>query len=359
MKANQLIFSLLFFSIIFTSCSDDDNVIEEEVINYSNGIIISSEGNWGDKDGSISYVSDDLSSLATNFIYTGENGVQLGSLIQSIAFDEENAYIVLDDAQSVVVVDKYTFKQKATITGFVNPRYMAIIGDKGYVTNWGATTFTDNDDYLAVIDLTTNTLEAETISLSYGVEQIIASDDKLYVTHKGAWSSNNIVSVVDVNNGNAVTEIEVNDTPDDIVFDDAGNLIVLCEGNTIYNADWSVAGITTAGISFIDTTSNSVTKSIEFAENDNATYLDYDNGSVYYYQSSASKVFEVEETATAIATEGIEVGSIYGMSVRNSELFTVSYAFTSLSQLKVYDINTEEEIYSSAVGLGASKIYFN
>ena len=106
-------------------------------------------------------------------------------MVQSIAFSEDNAYVILNDANSVVVVDRYTFEFVGSInTGFDNPRYMAIVGDKGYITNWGADTFTTNDDYLAVLDLDTNTLEEETITLSYGVEQIVAAGNKLYVSHK-------------------------------------------------------------------------------------------------------------------------------------------------------------------------------
>lgn len=327
---------------------------------YLNGLIVSAEGAWGARDGSVSFVSDDLATVPSDYIYEAVNGAQLGGLIQSIAFSDENAYIVLNDVNSLVVVDRYTFEIVGSInTGFDNPRYMAIVGDKGYVTNWGPDTYTTNDDYLAVIDLTTNTLETETISLSFGVEQIIASGDKLYVSHKGAYTSNNIISVVDTANSNAITEITVNDSPDEIIIDDSGDLIVLCEGNTLYNADWSVAGITTASISFVNTSTNEVTNSIEFPENENASLLSYENGNVYYYQGSTGIVYEIEESATSLATTGIDVSSIYGMSVNDGNLYTVTYNFIDLSELFVYDIATGDGVYSNEVGLGASKIYFN
>jgi len=327
---------------------------------YESGLIISAEGAFGSKDGSVSYVGNDLSTDASNYIYEAVNEAQLGGLVQSIAFSDDNAYIILNDANSVVVVDRYTFETVGTInTGFANPRYMAIVGDKGYVTNWGADTFTENDDYLAVIDLTTNTLEASTISLSYGVEQIVASGDKLYVSHKGAWSSNNIISVIDTASNNAVTEIEVNDNPDEIIIDDAGNLIVLCEGNTLYNADWSVAGITTASISFINTSTNEVTNSITFPENENASLLSYENGAIYYYQGATGVVYEIDETSTALATSGIDVSSIYGMTVNDGNLYTVTYNFVDLSELIVYNATSGASVYTSELGLGASKIYFN
>ena len=195
-------------SVIFTSCSESS----EPVVlgDYEAGILISAEGAFGSKDGSVSYVDEALMEEPSNYIYDAVNGAQLGGLVQSVAFSDTHAYIIVNDANSVVVVDRYTFERKAVInTGFENPRYMAIVGDKGYVTNWGTDTYTVDDDYLAVIDLNTNTLTDETISLSFGVEQIVASADKLYVSHKGAWTSNSIISVVDIANNNAVTEVTV------------------------------------------------------------------------------------------------------------------------------------------------------
>ena len=347
---------LFLISLVFASCSKDDT--EEVLGDYENGIIVSAEGAFGSKDGSISFVGEDLSDEADNFIYQDVNGAQLGGLIQSVKFNNDEAYIILNDANAIVVVDRYTFEQKSSIlTGLSNPRYMAIVGDKGYVTNWGTDTYEINDDYLAVIDLTTNTLTDETIELSFGVEQIVALNDKLYVTHKGAYTSNNIISVVDTNNNNTVTEIEVNDSPDDIFVTDSGDLVVLCEGNTLYNDDWSVAGITTSSISFINTTSNEVANSIEFPENEKASLMAYENGIVYYHKDTS--VYQIDESTTALATSGIEVGSIYGMSVEDNKLYTVTYDFVELSELIVYDLGTSEEVYSSEVGLGASKIYFN
>ena len=78
----------------------------------------------------------------------------------------------------------------------------------------------------------------------------------------------------------------------------------------------------------------------------------------YYYQSETGVVYEIDESATALATTGIDVGSIYGMSV-NDDLYTVTYNFVDLSELKVYNLSTGASLYSNEVGLGASKVYFN
>ena len=61
MKTKQLLLSLFILSIVFTSCSDNS---EPEIIgDYQDGLIISAEGAWGAKDGSVSFVSKSLDSL--------------------------------------------------------------------------------------------------------------------------------------------------------------------------------------------------------------------------------------------------------------------------------------------------------
>ena len=363
MKITKSIFKLFVLSLVFTSCSNNDEEFPEITGNYKDGIIVSAEGSFKSKDGSISYVNENLNRLATNFIYTGVNNAQLGGLIQSIAFSDTEAYIILNDVNTIIVADRYTFKKITEInTGLANPRYMAISNGKGYVTNWGATNYTTNDDYLAVIDLSTNTLEASTISLSYGVEQIVASNNKLYITHQGAYSSNNIVSVVDLSAGNTVTEIEVNDNPDEMFFDVSGNLIVLSEGKPLsFNSDYSkVLTNTTSSILFINLGNNTIDKEIVFSENESASQMSYVNGEIYYYMGAEQKVFTINENDTTLAIDGIATGSIYGMAVKDNKLFIVlRNDFTSLSKFTVVDLSTKKEIYTAPVGLGASKIYFN
>lgn len=362
MKLTKSIFKLLLLSVLFTACTDESPEIPEITGIYDKGIIISAEGNFGNKDGSISYVNNSLNRLPTNFMYTGVNGMQLGGLIQSITFTDTEAYIILNDVNTIIVVDRFTFKRITEInTGLSNPRYMAVTNGKGYVTNWGNGADT-SDDYLAIIDLATNTIETATISLDNGVERILANNNTLYISHKGAFTSNNIISVVDLASNNTVTKITVKDNPDEMLLDATGNLIVLSQGRPLTFGgapNFSVLTSTTSSISFINLTNNTITKEIIFDENKRATLLAYDNGNLYYYMGSEQKVFSIKESATQQASDGIDVGNVYGMNVRGNDLFTVRFAFTALSKFTVTDVVTKTEKYTAPVGLGASKIYFN
>ena len=363
MKILKSVLKIFIFSFTLLSCSSDD--IDTRTIEitpdtkFENGFFVSAEGRFGNNDGSISFINEDLSST-TNFAYNKVNGVQLGGLIQSVAFNGENAYIILNDVNTIVVIDRQTFKKKAVVTSKLkNPRYMTFSGGKGYITNWGDGNV-ETDDYVAVLNLETNKIENETISLANGVEQIISKDNKLFVTHKGGFTSNNIVSVVDLSANNKVEEIIVKDNPDELFFTDNGNLVVLSEGKPEFDDDFNLIGRSTSAISIIDLNIGfEVELEIDFPENENASLMSYENGKIYYY--SNNKVFEIPDTATELAAneQGIEVGNIYGMNVINNTLYTVSFAFTTFSEFKAIDIETKSTKFSSSVGLGSSKIYFS
>lgn len=372
MKTTKLIYKIyILICLFFVSCSDENDSIEESEIkiikevsvseydSFENEILVSGEGNFGTKDGSVSVVSSDFSEAA-KFIYDEVNDAQLGGLVQSIAFHGTDAYIILNDVNTIVVVDRYTFKKKAVITsGLKNPRYMTVENNIGYVTNWGEGA-DETDDYIAVLDLASSSVEESSkIALDNGVERILAKDNKLYVSHNGGWSSNNIISVIDLVD-NSVNEITVNDKPDDIFFTTSGDLVVLCEGKPLVYGDapnFDVVEATTSSISFVDVSTKTVFKSLEFSENIRGTIMSYSEGNIYYY--SDNSVYKISETATELGADGLDVGDIYGMRAKNDILYTLELAFSELSKLRIIDYETESDLYATAVGLGASKIYFN
>ena len=352
MKINKLIITALTFGVFATACSEDTIDITQG--GYQGGLLISGEGS-GAGTGSVSHVAEDLSS-GTNFIYKTVNDKELGTFLQSMAFSEENAYITVDNAHSITVVDRYTFQEIAIINANLeHPRYMAVVDNIGYATNWGSTS-DPNDDFIAVIDLITNTV-TKTIPVGMGPERIIAHKNVLYISHKGAFGTNNIISVINIDN-DTVTEIVVGDRPDELFFDENNILYVLSEGQTIYDADWSVTGHTTASISKINTTTQAILNTWSFAEGEHPSLLAMDGNNLFYFLGTGIFSFDKADTSLPESST-IETGYIYGMSVKNNRLFTLQSSFTALSELHAYNLNSGAETGNIKVALGASKIYFN
>ncbi|GAB1856574.1 hypothetical protein MHTCC0001_14090 [Flavobacteriaceae bacterium MHTCC 0001] len=355
MKINKLVLVCSILSVLFfTACSNDDDSVTQKG-DYENGILVSGEGSSAGT-GSVSFISNDLAT-SENLIYKKVNNAELGTFLQSIAFDASRAFIVVDNANTVTVVDRFTFENEGEITTDLStPRYMVVSGDKGYITNWGSTA-DDTDDFIAVVDLSTYTVE-KTISVGNGPERIIEREGKLYVSHKGAFTTNNIISVINITDDN-VQEVTVKDNPDELFFDNSGALIVLSEGRTLYDANFNVLGHTLGSISKIDVSSLTVNSEINFADGEHPSLMTLQNSTIYYALGAGIYAMDINATTLPSSPVITAEGFLYGMEVGNNSVYTTNASFTDVSVLNIYDLTTLEKIDSKEVALGASKIYFN
>lgn len=351
MKISKFLLSIFLLSVLFVSCDNDDDPILPKG-DYENGILISGEGS-GAGAPSITYVSNDFSTVEHQ-IYKNVNSKDFGNFLQSVTFDYERAFVVTDNQNTITVVDRYTFEELGTITtGLETPRYMTVVGDKGYATNWGTM-----GAFVAEIDLNTYSVTSTT-SISYGPERIVADGGKLYVSHKGGWGSHNVISVIDIAT-KAVTEITVQDKPDELFIDNSGDLVVLSEGAVQYDGSWNVIGNTIGAISKINTSTNTVESEITFEEGVHPSQLVSDGS--YFYYSIGSKVYKMSTTATTLPTEEFidtSAGYLYGIAVNSGNLYVLDASFTAQSKLDVYSLSSASRTTTVAAPIGASKIYFN
>jgi YVTN family beta-propeller protein len=360
MKQIKLVFASCFLIAAMVSCSDNDNDYEPKG-DYENGILISGEGG-SLASGSVTYISNDFADVEHQIYSKVNSGSELGIYLQSIAFDNSRAFVVVDNKNTITVVDRYTFEELATITtGIKTPRYMVVSNGVGYVTNWGEGTYGADvdDDYIAVVDLESYTVTS-TIPVGTGPERIVENNGKLYVSHKGGYSNNNIITVVDIAT-KTTTEIVVNDRPDEMFFNNVGNLIVLCEGVvTAYNADWSPKEGTPVSITTINTSTNTVASELIFGEGLFPSYLVEDGVNMYY--NIGSKIYQLDQAATALpSTEILDTEAIYlyGIAVEQDNLYALDASFTEQSTLNVFDLSSKVKTTTIKAPLGASKIYFN
>ncbi|MEP3838446.1 MAG: DUF5074 domain-containing protein [Algibacter sp.] len=357
MKINKLLVLALLTSIFISSCSEDSD--DTPVVpkgNYENGLLISHEGNFGQGNASVSFVSDDLLTVENN-VFSNVNGSPLGDTAQSIAFSDEFAYVVLNVSNKIEVLNRYTFESVATInSGLLNPRYMTVSNGKGYVTNWGDGG-DSTDDFVAIIDLDTNTV-SNTIQVGEGPEYILENEYLLYVSHKGGWGVNNIISVIDISDNNVGT-IEVNDAPGAMALDSNGNLVVLCSGANQY---WLTPAVETlASITRISTNNSAILDVMEFAQGEHPSIMTHDDDDELFYVLNG-EVYELDDSSDVLPTSAIlDVSSIsaYGISVDDDTLYVANSNFTEESDLLIYDLDSASLIETVELSIGAAKIYFN
>lgn len=352
MKLTRLFLLALSVSL-FVSCSNDDNNSNEPKGVYDNGIFILNEGN-GTGGGSVSFISNDLSTFSQD-VYSTVNGNDfVGKYLQNIFFDGDKAYIIAGGSNVINVVNRYTFKLEAKIeTGLKTPRYGVVKDGKAYVTNantyWSSTNPAGNtDDFIAVINLATNKVET-TIPLNATANHIELANNKLYVSEP--YNSDKLI-VVNPGTNKIETTVTIGFSGDTMEAKD-GILYVI---RSPYGDRSEIVKVKLSD--------NTITK-ISFPEAlDGAKNLDIYNNKIYYTANTA--VYAIDYTATTASTTPIfeytstsQYGKMYGFAVKNDRIFIADGGdFASSSKAYIYNLSgtLQKEL---TVGIGPNAFYFN
>ncbi len=303
MTKNYILSFLFLFSSFFSFSQTE----------FLDGILVLNEGGNSD----ISFIAE--ANQVTNNVYgLANSGSQMGNIGQSLTMHNDIAIVALNGSDKVVIANNKTFENIATISsGVVNPRYTAVYNNKAYVTCWGSGGDT-TDDYLAVINLTTNTLEAP-IPMAEGVEKIKEINGKLYIAHQGGYNTGNIVTVYDIFAGTSTT-IGVNDVPTEMIK--VGNfLYVLSAGLQA----WHAGGPTTASLAKIDLTADTVISTLNFDASVTPFHMDTDG--TYLYITSNVDIYRYNlttdtlEATSFITTTAAGYSGIYGLNVIDDKIY--------------------------------------
>lgn len=351
MKNSKLIYVIALFAFFLNACSDDNDKPEEPLGDYEKGYFIANEGPFQNGSGSITFVGDD--GQVSQNVYKSVNSEDLGNIVNSMTIVNDRGYIVVNNSNKIVVVNKYTMKKEAVIEGnsIVNPRFLVVNNGKGYISNWGDPLNSD-DDFITVISLETNEILGM-IPVGEGPEKMIVDTDNLYVCLQGGYGSNNKIVVIDTNDDSVVTNLTVGDVPNSIVADDNGNLWVLCGGNPAWT------GSETPGFLFKIVPGNNSLSSMEFDSTEHPSLLNSDAGNLYY--SLNGKIFQMSDSDNSLPSEGLTGmdGFYYSMTVRNGELFATDAGdYASEGNLKVFSLSAGTLLETITTGIIPGQVVF-
>lgn len=349
MKLNKLLQIIFGFVLLFSvSCTSDYEEIIPE-ITYNNGLFITNEGKYGTPNADVSFVSRDLSVMQNDIYKAKNNNENLGDVLQTMVFNGDKAYLLLNNSNKIAIVDRTTFRKTGEITAQLNtPRYMAIANGNLYVSNdlYGGAKFVNvyklaDNSFVKKIDFASTST----------VENVVEAGGNIFVQN------------ATVGFGNTITKINTTSNTID------GAAIAVPNGNinkTIsYNNNVYViaAGTTDSYIHQISAT-GSVVKTTTLTGIANGTNLQIDGGRFYF--SSKNKVYSMDMNATTAPTspiitavDGGDYFTLYGFNVIEGRIFTVDVkGFTEASEITVYT-TAGTQISKFKTGIGANGVYKN
>ncbi|MGI9158557.1 MAG: YncE family protein, partial [Saprospiraceae bacterium] len=193
----KYVFFALLTSALLIACGDNLHQTaapDDESGRYNTGVFIVNEGPFNGT-GAITWHNPASGETVQDLFGLENGGAALGQFVQSLCLHEGKAYIVVNGANKVVVVDAATFKYEGEITGLALPRFFLPIDENtAYVSQWGADGLTGS---LARVDL--NTLQVtQTIPTGAGPEKMLRRGDLILVANSGGFGVDSTVSVVNM-----------------------------------------------------------------------------------------------------------------------------------------------------------------
>ena len=356
MKFKYLFFWAFMAVGLLASCSSDDDQPTEIIdpVDYLEGYYVVNEGVFGSGDASVSLVNLEGDYLVRDLYGEANDGAALGDVGQSIGFYGEYAFIIVNVSQKVVVVDRSTFEEVATIDqGLVNPRYITFLNDKAYISDWGDGS-DPMDDVIAEVDLESFEI-INKIVVPEGPEKIQEHQGSLYVTFIGGWGFNDIVGVIQPEIQN-LQEYQVGVMPNSMAIED-GSLWIAANGYPNYTGEESAGKITQFDLATME-----VVQEFELPNaTDHPGNLVVEDGQVYF--TIGKQLYSFSTQATELPTEPVaqlsEVTVLASMTTDGELLLVTSRNadFTGNGKLLVYDLNNYSLINTYDVGVNPSEIY--
>ncbi len=223
----QLFFGLLFFALY--SCSPDSSNSRPT---SAEGVIVVNEGAFGNTNSSVSFYNP-ANRNVSNDLFRLTNSAGFGGTVQSAHFEVQRCYVAVQTSSykdKIVVAEAGNMKFVTEIPDMIIPRYMAAVGNKLFVSNWGNydQSFNSPNSFVAIVDLSTNKITKKILTGSRP-EGIFAIGNTIYIANQAA----NTITVLDAVSESIKSTLEMPKSPSHFVIDKENKLWVLCEGGNL------------------------------------------------------------------------------------------------------------------------------
>jgi len=297
---------LVLISIGFMACEKDEPITFPT--EFNNGLFFVNEGQFNNANASLSYYDVENDSIFSK-AYEMVNNQSIGDILQSVAFDSDNIYLVVNNSGKIIVADKKTLVQKGEIKGLPSPRYMEYSGngDLWYVSN-----------------------------LFNTVEAMKTVNGKLFLS---SLSSDRLM-IKDLNT-NSLDSLVVGQAGGSLAVDNDSNLWLLCSGD--YNLPGSGA-LYKINTNTLDVSQHVLEPEINIATGYPSKLVYNNDNNTLYFLNTDVYALNLQETNPE-PKKLIEASSqsFYGINIINNSIF-VTDAIDYTQNGLVYEYNTNGEL---------------
>ncbi|MDZ7878331.1 MAG: hypothetical protein U5L45_11700 [Saprospiraceae bacterium] len=348
MKNMKIWAVVIALSVFFAACKKDPDPVAVQP--YEAGVFITHEGAFSGGTGTVSFYNRTVGGIKNDIFGTENTGAAVGNILQSMSVANGKAYLVVNNANRIVVADAKTFKYQDSIVGTVLPRYFLAIDDKkAFVSEWGTG---GTNGAVKVLDLATKKF-TKTIATGKGAERLLKVNNAIWTVNNGGFSSDSTLAIIDITSEALTSKITVGTSPNSLVQDANGDVWVLCGGA------WGAPNGRLVQIknNAVVATFNVPQGSGSLVTNATKNTLYFVGGKAIYQKdltTAAPSVFVDKPTATAA------FGALYGLGIdpKTSNLFLAdakNYSATGT----VYVFNTAKLLQDSMkTGVIPSNFWF-
>jgi len=312
---------------LFSACEKDPEIPNEESCNDCENdtyLYVSNEGPFGGT-GSISKINLTKRTDYNNVYSSSNSEIPIGSIVQSLAFNKNTGYAVLNGGNQIISFNKTTNEHLSSFS-VTYPRYISLSGDYGYVTSG------NESGKVYKFELSTNAI-IDSVDVGNGPEQLIITDGKIIVANSGGWINDSTIAIIDLETFKLDSLIEVGSKPTDIVEDKNGLIWVLASGQyddtkapklvQINPINWSIEKDLTLGSDDASVSKMTIEKTQE---------------NILYYKSDGVYKLNINESS-APGVALISASNCYGIEANSDVFLFVAPDYSSAGYVKQYSMN--------------------
>lgn len=353
MKKQIGIFLLIGFTFLMAGCEDDQLSTPPDTTIYSEGVLIVNEGLFSNGTGTVTYTKRDGSVLQQKIFQEANAQLPLGSIAQSITIIEDKAYILVNNANTIEVINRHTFQLLYTIQNIDLPRFMIQVSEtKSYVTCWDGkirVLNTEKDEVLTEIENRT------------GQEKLLKVDDKAWVLNQGGFGIDSTISIINIATNQIEQILDIYPRPTGICEDHQGLIWVMCSGRAAYHPEGASEGHLIA----INKSNYQIEKDFSFPNNINqplSLVINANGDNLFYIYQGGINQFQIDEDTLILDPFISYSGSFYAIAYdpkENDVWASDALDYAQNGSIFVYDATSGIEQRSFKAGIIPSAFYFS